>query len=127
MPVKLLGFHTHIGSQITDLAAFQLVLGKLIELGTALRTAGQKFEVVNIGGGFPVSYVTQAEWDEILRRIRDGFLAAKAGDTRARYTSGATHLAASPWGLMACRPRRGRASSLLPLRQGGHARGDSLK
>jgi len=27
MPVKLLGFHTHIGSQITDLAAYQLVLG----------------------------------------------------------------------------------------------------
>ena len=26
MPVKLLGFHTHIGSQITDLAAYQLVL-----------------------------------------------------------------------------------------------------
>jgi len=88
MPVKLLGFHTHIGSQITDLAAYQLVLGKLIELGTALRTAGQKFEVVNIGGGFPVSYVTQAEWDEILRRIRDGFLAAKAGDPSKIYLWG---------------------------------------
>jgi len=64
------------------------VLGKLIELGTALRTAGQKFEVVNIGGGFPVSYVTQAEWDEILRRIRDGFLAAKAGDPSKIYLWG---------------------------------------
>jgi diaminopimelate decarboxylase len=88
MPVKLLGFHTHIGSQITDLAAYQLVLGKLIELGTALRTAGQKFEVVNIGGGFPVSYVTQEEWDEILRCIRDGLLAAKAGDPSKIYLWG---------------------------------------
>jgi hypothetical protein len=95
------------------------VLGKLIELGTALRTAGQKFEVVNIGGGFPVSYVTQAEWDEILRRIRDGFLAAKAGDPSKIY-SGATHLAASQMGPDG-------VPTTTPLRQGGHARGDSLK
>jgi len=44
--------------------------------------------VVNIGGGFPVSYVTHAEWDEILRRIRDGFLAAKAGDPSTIYLWG---------------------------------------
>jgi diaminopimelate decarboxylase len=113
MPVKLLGFHTHIGSQITDLAAYQLVLGKLIELGTALRTAGQKFEVVNMAEAF--RFLT---W---RRQSGTRFCAASATVfspprpvTRARYTSGATHLAASPWGLMACRPRRGRTSSLLP-------------
>ena len=36
MSVEVLGFHTHIGSQITDLAAYQLVLGKLLELGAML-------------------------------------------------------------------------------------------
>lgn len=88
MPVKVLGFHTHIGSQITDLGAYQLVLGKLLELGAMLQAAGHEFEAVNIGGGFPVSYVTQEEWDEILRRVRDGFLAAKAGDPSKIYLWG---------------------------------------
>ena len=88
MPVKVLGFHTHIGSQITDLGAYQLVLGKLLELGLMLQAAGHAFEAVNIGGGFPVSYVTQDEWDEILRRVRDGFLAAKAGDPSKVYLWG---------------------------------------
>jgi len=32
--------------------------------------------------------VAQAEWDEILRRIRDGFLAAKAGDPSKIYLWG---------------------------------------
>jgi diaminopimelate decarboxylase len=113
MPVKLLGFHTHIGSQITDLAAYQLVLGKLIELGTALRTAGQKFEVVNIGGGFPVSYVTQEEWDEILRRIRDGLLAAKASDPSKIYLWG-NALGGFAMGPDGVPTTTWRASSLLP-------------
>lgn len=32
--------------------------------------------------------MAQAEWDEILRRIRDGFLAAKAGDPSKIYLWG---------------------------------------
>ena len=88
MPVKVLGFHTHIGSQITDLAAYQLALGKLLELGAMLAAAGHRFEIVNIGGGFPVSYMTQSEWDEILSCIRDGFLAAKTGDPSKIYLWG---------------------------------------
>jgi len=85
MPVKVLGFHTHIGSQINDLGAYQLVLGKLLEFGTTLKAAGREFRAVNIGGGFPVSYVMQEEWDQILDRIRDGFIAATAGDPSKIY------------------------------------------
>ena len=88
MPVKVLGFHTHIGSQITDLAAYQLALSKLLELGAMLAASGHRFEIVNIGGGFPVSYMMQSEWDEILSRIRDGFLAAKTGDPSKIYLWG---------------------------------------
>jgi diaminopimelate decarboxylase len=63
MPVKVLGFHTHIGSQINDFTAYRTVLGTLLELGSALQAAGHRFKAVNIGGGFPVSYVTQEEVD----------------------------------------------------------------
>jgi diaminopimelate decarboxylase len=88
MPVKVLSFHTHIGSQINDLTAYRTVLGTLLELGSALQAAGHRFEAVNIGGGFPVSYVTQEEWTQILDRIRDGFIAAKAGDASKVYLWG---------------------------------------
>ena len=63
---------------------YQLVLGKLIELGHKLESAGYDFAAVNIGGGFPVSYVSGEEWDRILGRIRDGFIAAKAASTSSR-------------------------------------------
>jgi len=85
MPVKVLGFHTHIGSQITDLNAYRAVLGKLLELGDLLTAAGHKFEIVNIGGGFPVSYVTEEEWNFTINRIRDGWIAAKNGDPSKIY------------------------------------------
>jgi diaminopimelate decarboxylase len=85
MPVKVLDFHTHIGSQINDLGAYQLVLGKLLELGATLKAEGHDFEAVNIGGSFPVSYVTQEEWDQLLGRIRDGSIAAHAGDPSKIY------------------------------------------
>ena len=81
MPVRVLGFHTHIGSQITDLAAYQLVLGKLLEFGAMLEQAGHEFEIVNIGGGYPVSYVSEEEWADFTSRIRDGYIAASSGDT----------------------------------------------
>lgn len=85
MPVKMLGFHTHIGSQITDLNAYRAVLGKLLELGGLLRAAGLSFEVVNLGGGYPVSYTTEEEWNLTINRIRDGWIAAKNGDPSKIY------------------------------------------
>jgi len=80
MPVRVLGFHTHIGSQITDLNAYLAVLGRMLELGALLKEEGHAFEIVNIGGGYPVSYLTEAEWDVLVTRIRDGYIAAKNGD-----------------------------------------------
>ena len=80
MPVRVLGFHTHIGSQITDLNAYLAVLGKMLELGALLKEEGHAFEIVNIGGGYPVSYLTEAEWDLLVTRIRDGYVAARNGD-----------------------------------------------
>jgi diaminopimelate decarboxylase len=85
LPVKVIGFHTHIGSQITDVNAYLAVLGKLLELGALLKQAGHDFTMVNIGGGYPVSYVTEAEWQATITRIRDGYIAARKGDTSKIY------------------------------------------
>ncbi|MBP7867738.1 MAG: alanine racemase [Acidobacteria bacterium] len=78
--VRLLGFHTHIGSQIADLEPYLAVLGKLIELGHLLKGTGRNCEIINIGGGFPISYVDREEWDRFMERTREGYLAARKGD-----------------------------------------------
>jgi diaminopimelate decarboxylase len=78
--VRLLGFHTHIGSQITDLEPYLAVMGKLIELGHLLKETGRSCEIINIGGGFPISYVSREEWDRHMDRIREGYLAAQKGN-----------------------------------------------
>lgn len=78
--VRFLGFHTHIGSQIADVEPYQVVLGKLVELGILLQNSGRECRVINIGGGFPVSYIDEDQWNYILGRIREGIVAAQAGD-----------------------------------------------
>lgn len=78
--IRFLGFHTHIGSQITDLEPYSAVLGKLIELGHLLKGTGRRCEIINIGGGFPVSYVNEEEWETFTRRVREGYIASQKGD-----------------------------------------------
>ncbi|MDA8126650.1 MAG: decarboxylase, partial [Deltaproteobacteria bacterium] len=78
--VRLLGFHTHIGSQIADLAPYLAVLGQLLELGHLLNAAGGRCEIINIGGGFPLSYVNREEWGRFLMRVQEGYLASQKGD-----------------------------------------------
>lgn len=85
MPVDVVGFHTHMGSQITSVEPYRLAMGKMLEFGHQLRQAGHQFEIINIGGGFPVSYIDRQTWNSTLSRIREGYLAAKKGDDRKIY------------------------------------------
>jgi len=78
--VELIGFHTHIGSQVAKVEPYLSVLGKLIELGYLLQETGRKCEVLNVGGGFPVEYVDRHLWETIISKIKDGFIASTKGD-----------------------------------------------
>jgi diaminopimelate decarboxylase len=78
--VELLGLHVHIGSQITELEPYLVVLGKMIELGHLLKGMGKDCKMINLGGGYPVSYVGKEEWEQILDRIRKGYIHALNGD-----------------------------------------------
>ncbi|MFA6548615.1 MAG: decarboxylase [Candidatus Margulisiibacteriota bacterium] len=78
--VELIGFHTHIGSQIAKISPYLSVLGKLIELGHKLQAKGKNCRIINIGGGFPVSYVDKQYWDRVVEKIKAGYLAAGRGD-----------------------------------------------
>jgi len=54
--VKLIGIHFHIGSQITDMAAFQDLVIRFNELQDRLEAKGIVTENVNFGGGLGVDY-----------------------------------------------------------------------
>jgi len=105
--IDFMGFHTHIGSQISQLKPYQAVLGRLIELGHLLNKAGGHCRVINIGGGFPVRYVEKKTWNYIVKRIKAGYKQAQKGDMRRVFvwhdglagfaSEGDTHLHLDRW------------------------------
>lgn len=54
--LKLEGLHFHIGSQITDMAPFKYLCGKVNELVSAYEKRGVEFRIINVGGGLGVDY-----------------------------------------------------------------------
>ena len=56
--VAVVGLHVHIGSQMTDIGLYRSAADYVARRAAALRAqVGDDFEHVNIGGGFPRSYV----------------------------------------------------------------------
>ncbi len=54
--LKLIGIHCHIGSQITDLTAFQGLAIRVNEIQEELATRGIELENLNFGGGLGIDY-----------------------------------------------------------------------
>ncbi len=74
------GFHTHIGSQISEPGAYLEAMGRLMELGMMMQELGLPVKLMNIGGGFPVDYVNKAEWEYLIGRVGAGYKASTSGD-----------------------------------------------
>jgi diaminopimelate decarboxylase len=69
--IDLIGFQVHIGSQITEVEPYREVLGGLAELAFLYReVVGQPAQVIDLGGGFPVSYVDRRTWSTLVRAIQ---------------------------------------------------------
>ena len=54
--VKLIGLHFHIGSQITDMSAFQNLVIRFLEIQDKLQSKGVEVENINFGGGLGIDY-----------------------------------------------------------------------
>lgn len=54
--VKLVGLHFHIGSQITDMSAFQDLCIKINELQDFLKEKNISCQHINVGGGLGINY-----------------------------------------------------------------------
>jgi diaminopimelate decarboxylase len=64
--LDLMGFHVHIGSQITEIKPYQVVAEKLFSLAQRYQEIFQHpVRVLNFGGGFPVSYVNKRTWTNL--------------------------------------------------------------
>ncbi|WP_040951253.1 diaminopimelate decarboxylase [Gorillibacterium massiliense] len=74
--LKILGIHSHIGSQIFETGGFKMAADKLIDFALKVREeTGVIFKVVNLGGGFGIRYVegdTPLKISEYVQAITQG-------------------------------------------------------
>ena len=54
--VKLIGIHSHIGSQITDMSSFRNLVIRFNEIQEELEAHGVTVENLNFGGGLGIDY-----------------------------------------------------------------------
>ena len=71
--VRLKGLHCHIGSQIFDIAPFELAAEVMIRfMGEIQRRYGRALEILDLGGGFGIKYVDSdnpSSYDEYMQRV----------------------------------------------------------
>lgn len=71
--VKLLGFHSHIGSQIHDQKPFLMNIDKMVEFTKKIENKYQiKLPYLNLGGGFGIQYQTtdkKLDLENLLKKM----------------------------------------------------------
>lgn len=75
--IELKGMHFHIGSQITDMGAFQALCTRINELQKWFESNKIKLEIINVGGGLGIDYEhpdensipTFAEYFEVFHKF----------------------------------------------------------
>ncbi|MGH6943245.1 MAG: diaminopimelate decarboxylase [Geminicoccaceae bacterium] len=98
--IETLGLHLHIGSQVPSAAPFEAAYRRGLELVRRLREEGIALRRLDLGGGFPVSYRGEPDFDveayaALVRRLTLGqglelqlepgrYLVAEAGVLLAR-------------------------------------------
>ncbi|WP_285135806.1 diaminopimelate decarboxylase [Microbacterium sp. lyk4-40-TSB-66] len=80
--LRFVGLHAHIGSQIFDSSGFRESAARLVDLHADL-LAGGDIPVLNVGGGFGVSY-TSVDDPRPIEEIADGILDAIADECAVR-------------------------------------------
>jgi diaminopimelate decarboxylase len=57
--VRVVGVHSHIGSQIFDTSGFEVAARRVLHLYAECLAAGHELRELNLGGGFGIAYTTQ--------------------------------------------------------------------
>ncbi|MNE15528.1 Diaminopimelate decarboxylase [compost metagenome] len=73
--LKLLGLHSHIGSQIFEVEGFQMAVERVADFSIQVKEKlGVVFKVINLGGGFGIRYTegdTPLQVSEYVKAITD--------------------------------------------------------
>lgn len=64
------GFSAHIGTQLSVVNPYDLLLQRYRELCLEARSGGLETKILDLGGGFPVSFVSQEWWSGFQERLR---------------------------------------------------------
>ncbi len=67
--VDLVGISAHIGTQICDEKGYDRLMEYLLDIAEKMQSRGSKVDYIDIGGGFPVSYMEYEEWVDFQARL----------------------------------------------------------
>ena len=80
--IRFRGLSAHIGTQIADPIGYERLLEHLLRLADLAANAGLPVDFIDIGGGFPVAFFTEEEWnrftDRLLARLRGNSASTEA-------------------------------------------------
>ncbi len=65
------GLMVHLGSQITDISAYHIVLDTLINLSRDAQRAGFDIKEIDMGGGLGIQYFGFEDWNTIKEKIKN--------------------------------------------------------
>ncbi|MEN6370256.1 MAG: hypothetical protein ABFD77_11260 [Thermotogota bacterium] len=72
--LRFVGISAHVGTQIADPLAYERLAVHMDALARQALAFGLPLSAIDLGGGYPVSFVTQAEWAtfqaQLLKRLR---------------------------------------------------------
>jgi len=68
--IEILGLSAHIGTQICRPAGYEHLLEHLLAQLSDLIKNGMNLRVLDIGGGYPLNYLSEAEWTRFKSRLR---------------------------------------------------------
>ena len=72
--MRFRGVSAHIGTQIAEPRGYERLLDHLLRLTEQAREYGLTPDVIDIGGGFPVAFLSEIEWqsfqDRLLKRLQ---------------------------------------------------------
>jgi len=69
--IRCRGVSAHIGTQIAKPVGYERLLDHLLQLTEQARGLGLSPDIIDIGGGFPVEFLTEGEWRRFQERLRE--------------------------------------------------------
>lgn len=69
--VHIKGISAHIGTQVCDLSGYVRLFEHFFRIHHSASKVGLTLECFDIGGGYPVSYMSQTDWSSFKKKLRN--------------------------------------------------------